>query len=428
MADCNNIQLNNPSSASFSAQEMLSFLEDNGMISVEDVETMMMKKMVEKTIKDNHPYEIYKSKDGRWNTYIKDADNPRGRKRIVKTDLEDLMNYLYNLYNDKSVEQKNRKLTLTDLYPDWLEYKALHTDAPTYIRRIERDWRKYYQNTPIARIPICKFDFLTLDKWAHNLVREHGLTKRAYFNCTIIMRQVLNYAIKLGIINSNPFSNVSIEHNLYKKTVKKSSSTEVFSVEEEKAIKEFAMEAFNTNRHKYKPLVPLAVLFQFQTGLRVGELCALKYEDITPDGKKILVQRMIRHETKEVVDHTKGTFGDRLIPLTDEAIRLIDLARNEQLKRGASTEGYIFSLTDAPLKENNINRALYAYCDELGFVRKSSHKTRKTVISTLIDSGMNIDTIRRYVGHSDEKTTFNSYCYDRRTDSENIKLLNSALL
>ena len=407
---------------------MLSFLEDNGMINVEDVETIMMKKLVEKTIKDNHPYEIYRSKDGRWNTYIKDTDSPRGRKRIVKTNLEDLMNHLYDLYNSKNVELINRKLTLAELYPDWIKYKALHTDASTYIRRIERDWRKYYQDKPIACIPICKLDFLTLDSWAHKLVREYDMTKRSYFNCTMIIRQVLDYAIKLGIISTNPFSNVSIERNLYKKTVKKSSSTEVFSLEEEKAIKDLAMKAFYTDRHKYRPLVPLAVLFQFQTGLRVGELCALRYEDITPDGNQILIQRMIRHETKEVVGHTKGTYGDRLIPLTDEAIRLIDLARNEQSKRGASTEGYIFSLTDDPLKENNINRALYTYCDELGIIRKSSHKTRKTFISALIDSGMNIDTIRRYVGHADEKTTFNNYCYDRRTEAENIKLLNTALL
>ena len=51
----------------------------------------------------------------------------------------------------------------------------------------------------------------------------------------------------------------------------------------------------------------------------------------------------------------------------------------------------------------------------------------KTVISSLIDAGMNINTIREMVGHADERTTMNSYCYDRRTKDERIEILDKAL-
>ena len=50
--------------------------------------------------------------------------------------------------------------------------------------------------------------------------------------------------------------------------------------------------------------------------------------------------------------------------------------------------------------------------------RKSSHKARKTCISTMIDGGVNINTIREMVGHADERTTYNNYCFDRATDAE----------
>ncbi len=53
--------------------------------------------------------------------------------------------------------------------------------------------------------------------------------------------------------------------------------------------------------------------------------------------------------------------------------------------------------------------------------------SRKTFISSLIDAGMNINTIREWVGHAEEQTTWGSYCYDRRTTDERREILESAL-
>ena len=72
-------------------------------------------------------------------------------------------------------------------------------------------------------------------------------------------------------------------------------------------------------------LAPLAILFQFQTGLRLGELTAIRYEDIETSGC-IHIQRMYRPRTKEVVEHTKNHI-DRKAVLTDKAKRLIHIAK-----------------------------------------------------------------------------------------------------
>ena len=45
-------------------------------------------------------------------------------------------------------------------------------------------------------------------------------------------------------------------------------------------------------------------------------------------------------------------------------------------------------------------------------MEKSFHKVRKTYISALIDSGININEIWKAVGHTDEHTTFSNYCYN----------------
>ena len=89
--------------------------------------------------------------------------------------------------------------------------------------------------------------------------------------------------------------------------------------------------------------------------------------------------------------------------------------------------GYIFSVNDEPLSYYAIRKLYARYCDEIGTAFKSSHKARKTYISALIDGGVNINTIRDMVGHMDERTTYNSYCYDRRPRPERIALIEKAL-
>ena len=63
----------------------------------------------------------------------------------------------------------------------------------------------------------------------------------------------------------------------------------------------------------------------------------------------------------------------------------------------------------------------------MGIEVKSSHKSRKTVISSMIDANMNINTIREMAGHADERTTYNNYCFDRSTEDERIEQMERAL-
>ncbi|WP_303136598.1 tyrosine-type recombinase/integrase [uncultured Eubacterium sp.] len=55
------------------------------------------------------------------------------------------------------------------------------------------------------------------------------------------------------------------------------------------------------------------------------------------------------------------------------------------------------------------------------------HKIRKTVCSTLIDSGININTVREIMGHSDEETTLRNYTFDTNEASDTDKAVIKAL-
>jgi hypothetical protein len=87
---------------------------------------------------------------------------------------------------------------LRTFYKDWLEFKALHTDSTTCIKRIDEYWIKYYRDTDIIDVPIIK-----LDVWAHSLIKSNHMTKKEYYNMSIIMRQSLQYAVQKKMIEKS---------------------------------------------------------------------------------------------------------------------------------------------------------------------------------------------------------------------------------
>lgn len=402
-------------------EDILNFLVQNSTINLSDVE-IAMKKQKLKEILEKHPYSIYQGNDSRWYTTVADQSKKDKRRKIAKATEEELHQALYEYY--EGVESK-KGMTLRKLYPEWLEFKALHTTAETYITRIESDWKKYYVNDDIVDIPIVKLKKLVLDEWLHSLIKTHNMTKTQYYNVTVIIRQTLMYAVDLGIIDSSPMNSVKVDgKRLFQKKRKKADNTQVYSKDELAKLKELAWKDFK-NRVKIYELAPLAVLFQFQTGVRISELCVLMYSDI--EGDYIHVQRMLRRDTKEIVEHTKGTYGDRKVYLSTEAREIIKATKERQEELGIAFTDYIFSINELPPTIHSISDLYRKYCDKLGIVKKSSHKSRKTYISTLIDGNVNINTIREMVGHSDERTTFENYCFDRSNDEEKAMKIEKAL-
>lgn len=412
--------------ANISSDYLLQFMQNQGIINIDDVRNEMKKNYKAQLLKQ-HTYEIWQGKDSRWRTYIPDSTMNKGRKLIVKTDKEKLLDYIALYYDEQNKANEQKALSLEGLYPQWLNYKSLHTTASNYIRRIDNDWKTYYKDTDITKISITSLDKLTLDNWAHRLIQNYQMTKKQYYNSTIIMRQVLDYAVDSGIINVNPFSLVKVDgKRLFRKVKKKPDETQVFSKEDVNKISVMAWDDFyNNTRLKYR-LAPLAILFQFQTGLRIGELCAVRYEDIEK-ADYIHIQRMYRKETNEIVEHTKTACGDRMVLLTSTAKKIIEATKNYQTESGGNSQNFIFSNDEAPCSIRSIENLYKKYCRQSDIIYKSSHKSRKTYISALIDGNVNLNTIREMVGHADERTTLNNYCFDRSTDLEKANLITNAL-
>ena len=202
-------------------------------------------------------------------------------------------------------------------------------------------------------------------------------------------------------------------------------ATEIIVNEEEKTVKEMAWKDYE-DRVKVYVLSPLALLLQLETGVRIGELCVLRYEDI--HGDYLRVQRMLRRDAKEVVPYTKGAFGDREVILTSEAKRIIETCRKHQQMLGVEDDGYIFSINGEPCSYYAIEDLYRKYSGKMGLNgNKPSHTSRRTNLTKLLDGHVHRDSVMKIAGHCDKKTTLSNYYYDRSSAEEKVRLVEQAL-
>lgn len=175
------------------------------------------------------------------------------------------------------------------------------------------------------------------------------------------MRQALEYAVDLKILEFNPFSQVKIDGGkMFRRVPKPRSETQVFNMDELQSWHETAWNDFYSRKYHKHQLIPLALMFFFQTGLRISEICAVRYEDI--ENGQLHIQRMYSSYDHTVKEKTKGLFGDRIIPLTDDALYLIQKAKEHQQEEGVSNTEYIFSMTCQPLPYSGLSKAFRHTC------------------------------------------------------------------
>ena len=417
--------------------EVLKFAVEQGIINLAYVREQIEMNKREEILK-NHPYEIWEGKNGKWYTYLPDEEKGRVQKKnATRKGIEQVVvDYWKNHSEEEEKRKFTKELNLRKVFPIWLNYKQVHTDSTAYIKRITADWHRFYLNQEqFINMPLSDMTKLFLDEWAHNMIKEKELTKKCYYNMSMILRQCLDFAVENGWIESNVFSQVTINTRLFRRTKKKTGETQVYTVDEEA---ELINDMHRRFQNRPQNMSPLAVMFLFETGLRIGEVCAVKHSDI--EGNYIHIQRQevrdfemvddctMKFKCFKIVEYAKTDDGFRDVYLTESAKKIIEIAKIISEAYGYhNMDGFIFHTEKGNVNHYSIQAMIKRGCEHLNMMIKTSHKIRKTYISTLIDSGLNIDEIRRMVGHADERTTYGNYCFNRMTNKQTEDAIEGAL-
>ena len=399
---------------------------------VEKIHKQLMNAKQQK-IMETYPLRIWQASNGTWRAHVPDDTKERHRRTIQGKTKENLENNILKDYEQKF----ENPLIFSKFFANWLlKYKASKVKGPT-IQRYYSDYQKFIKGTTIDSTKITDIKRKHIKEFLNDIINEHHLTRKSLNNVKSIFNGVFAYALDEDFITVNPMLNLKIENTNIKPEPEKDSETEIFDEDEFDSFVEYLYNHYL----EHKPLLTLAILLNFQLGLRVGELCTLKKEDINLNTNKIHIHRMERSyrpfwmenneivqgtTIHEVVGETKKN-SNRIIDLSDEAVAIINriLLLHDELNISSD---FLFPDENGNHSiRQRYNECLEYYCKQLDLDCKSSHKVRKTVLSNLFANGFDIEEVMKIAGHRNKVTTFKYYLFSVNRKKDRRKRMNAAL-
>lgn len=159
-------------------------------------------------------------------------------------------------------------------------------------------------------------------------------------------------------------------------------------------------------------VMPIAI--SLLTGMRIGEVCGLRWDDIDFAHKTIIVKRTvnffydpIERHSRCVIGPPKTSAGFREIPAHPILIKLLRLAYGPP----ASNRGYILTGTDTPRLPRTIRETYVRFLRRHKLPNINFHGLRHTFATILIEAGVDVKTVSDIIGHANVSTTFNLYVH-----------------
>ncbi len=372
-----------------------------------DCEKMLKKLKVQELIdKGVHKYAISMRKNGGGcqTRYI----DENGKCHVITGRSEDaLYNKLYELYFGEKA-----KIRMCDLFEEWLQERAKTNLSPRTLKRYREAYEKYLEGTVLDTTPISRLTPTIVTEFFNNLIAELKLSDKQYGNIIVIPNKLFSYATFKGITPQNPMTDTMINRRALKHTRAAKTSERVYYEVERKKFIDALMELLEEepDRSDY-----YAILLLWMLGLRIGELTALKWSDIDFDAKEVHIQRMESRgddNRPTILDHCKGNSptADRFLPISDYEINLFAQIRELNKRYGFESDyifmGYNYKTVKVERRTNkNIDSSIRRICHKAGIPEKSAHDIRRTVASMLFAKGESLESIRKFLGHSDLRTT-----------------------
>ena len=285
-------------------------------------------------------------------------------------------------------------------YDYWISIKK-QTVRPNTVRnytdRYERNIKDIIGNKLLSDVkPIpCQRIF--------SKMAEEGYKTTTIYQTRIALYNMLEFARENDILLSNPCKK-SVRSDMGKPSDKK----EALTIGVQKKFLEAIVGYSYENQYR----------FVLQTGLRTGELIGLRWSDIDFNSKTMKIERTMeyRYEVGEWrIGPPKSKSGYRTIPLTDEAIRILEnqRAKNKKLKLVPMewVDTVFLCRNGTPVKNSTYDTGLFKYCDRAGIPHFSMHVLRHTFATRCIEGGMKPKTLQEILGHSNIGITMNLYVH-----------------
>lgn len=233
-----------------------------------------------------------------------------------------------------------------------------------------------------------------------------------------LIKRCFRESARIGITKNNTADGIR-KPKSDKQTVK----VRALTVDEQKKL----LNVLSTQNIKYDVMYYTMLL----TGMRMGEICALDYNDVNFDFKVITIRRSatLDEDNNPIIGKTTKTrAGIRKIPISEQLIPILKKYA-ETWKPNKDNLFFWDYDSDTMIYTSRLNMALHRLFEEYDIIDKtvpgkvSQHSLRHTYATRAIESGVAPKIIMQLLGHSDIKITLNTYC-DAFNDFQEQQLKN----
>lgn len=300
-------------------------------------------------------------------------------------------------------EAPPQSMTVKELYAEYMNAKRPEVRATTY-DKCRRNLERYI----LPEFERCRLDRLTLpilQKWKTN-IGNSDLKIRTKKNIYKEFSTFLNYAVKMEYLPKNPLSALGNFKDAYFQTQEE--KLHYYTPEQFKAfITAAAAHTDTLTDWGYYVFFNIA----FYTGMRKGEINALKWSDI--EGNIIHVRRSItqklRGDDVETPPKNKSSIRDLQAPIP--LIKILDEHKARQRSDPGFSEDYRVCGGARCLRDTSLAVKNDTYAKEAGVPTIRIHDFRHTHVSLLANEGINIQEIARRLGHAKIEMTWNTYSH-----------------
>lgn len=292
---------------------------------------------------------------------------------------------------------------------EWLRMQKTRVKESTYVK-----YNSTLQCHILPRLGGCYplgISTRIVDEFQAELLEE-GLSAQSVKNTLMVLHAVLRYAAEQypGI-----FPAVDIR---YPKEPRK--EPRVLAQEEQRRFVAYLQEDMDACK--------FGVLLALMTGLRIGEICALKWENISLQSNTIRINatmQRLKNLNGEGTGKTKILIGD---PKSDTSIRTIplsnDMARLCRQKDPHRLTAYVLTGAEDYMEPRKLQRRLRRYTQDCGLENVHFHTLRHTFATRCMEVGFEIKSLSEIMGHARTSTTLDRYVHS----SLDVKRINMAKL
>jgi integrase len=330
---------------------------------------------------------------GKWNQQWVSV---KGTKKDAEKRLSDMLHQI-----DTGSFMRPGKTTVADFLERWLNDYAKPNLSPRSYERYESIVRVHLLPR-LGSIPLVQLKSAHIqDLYAAGL--QKGLSARGVRYHHVVLHKALQTALKWGLVNRNAADGVDVP---------KARRPEM-QTWDENDIMRFLEAAKST---PYHALFHLALF----TGMRRGEILALKWSDVDLLGSQICVNRSVQHlrDGSYVYTEPKTAKSRRPIALTPSTAQLLKEYHDRQkwnriiLDKPLTNDNLVFStLEGKPLRPNTVSRAWQILAARAGVKVIRFHDARHSHASIFLKLGVHPKIVQERLGHSTIAITLDMYSH-----------------